>query len=300
MKTLIFKIDDVEHEIELDVSHAPKTLNHVLKCLPIEVDIHCAKVAGSHIMWPVPFLAKLEKSSDVLSMPPGAFFFWPERQYLEISYDALQAETAEISYLGKLKGDVEWLRDFANRNREQQGQKIFLAQIFLKNEEQKAGQQHNPISEEPWDRLKTARRLAWQAQPSDVSDLLNRRGLNIPFGPLSMAEGEARKLHELLWRLWADTARYDDGEKKRIAVFSIEAAITRIGGLCHMLEVGNRLHDGITVLNECEVETDRVLEELVLYIGRIAAWLDLHICWGPMNEITRNAIEGKPLTTNLK
>lgn len=300
MKTLIFKVDDVEYEIELDDSHAPETLKKVLSCLPQEVDIHCAKVAGSHIMWPVPFLAKLEKSSDVLSMPPGAFFFWPERQYLEITYDALQAETAEISYLGKLKGDVDWLRDFANRNRQQQGQKLFFAQIYLNSEEQERGQSEVSVSNDPWGRLKKARHLAWQAQPDEVSGLLARRGLNIPFGPLSMAEGEARKLHELLWRLWIDTDRYNDDEKKRIAEFCIEAAVTRIGGFCHMLEVGDRLQDGIAVLNERKIETNQVLEELVLYIGRIAAWLDLHICWWPMNEMTRNAQEGRLLSTNIK
>ena len=74
----------------------------------------------------------------------------------------------------------------------------------------------------------------------------------------------------------------------------------QIGGFCHMLEVGDRLQDGIAVLNERKIETNQVLEELVLYIGRIAAWLDLHICWWPMNEMTRNAQEGRLLSTNIK
>ena len=299
MKTLIFKVDGIEHEIELDQSHAPETLYKVLSCLPREVDIHCAKVAGSHIMWPMPMLAKIEKSSDVLTMPPGAFFFWPERQYLEISYDELQAETAQISYLGKLKGDVDWLREFADRNRQEQGQKIFRASLFVKDQKSPSAPMVISKGKASWERLQKARLAVWQSQPDDVTELLQRRGLNIPFGPLSMAEGESRKLHELLWRLWNGNEHYDDENKKMIAVFVMEAAISRMAGFCHMQEVGNTLNHGILALQENDLEINLVLEELILYIGRIAAWLDLHICWWPMNEITRSAIEGRPLNTNL-
>ena len=103
----------------------------MIAALPARVDVHCAKIAGSHIMWPVPFVERAEKASDVLAMPPGAFFFWPERQYLEITYDALQAETAAVSYLGRLTDDVGWLRDYADRQRRSQGRAIFTAEIFV-------------------------------------------------------------------------------------------------------------------------------------------------------------------------
>jgi len=250
-------------------------------------------------MWPVPFLAKVEKASDVLSMPPGAFFFWPERQYLEITYDELQAETAAISYLGRLKGDVGWLRDYAERNRQQQGREIFSARLFVKGSDGLDGVDPKPGNDTPWGRLHFARVAAWQEQPQDVDNLLARRGLNIPYGPLSMAESEARKLHELLWRLWNDEERYQDEQKSTIAAFAIEAAITRIGGFCHMTGVGARLEDGLAILQSGDIPLTDGLEELVLYIGRIAAWLDLHICWWPMNEVTRSAIEGLPITNNL-
>lgn len=292
---LIFQVEGVCHEIALDDRFAPATLAKVLACLPMEIDIHCAKIAGSHIMWPMPFLARLEKASDVLAMPPGAFFFWPERQYLEITYDELQAETAAISYLGRLEGDVAWLRDYAERNRRLQGRQIFTAKMFLTDGAPAPAGPDAPSEDSPWGRLSAARHAAWREPPTDVTDLLARRGLNIPFGPLSMAEGEARKLHELLTRLWDDERRYSDGERRRIAVFAIEAAISRLAGFCHMAEVGARLADGITLLRDGTVAIGSVLEELALYVGRIAAWLDLHICWWPINELTKNALDGKPL-----
>ncbi len=287
--TIIFEVEGVGHEIEVTDAYAPQTLRCVLEALPAVADIHCAKIAGCHIMWPVPFVARLEKSSDVLSMPPGSFFFWPERQYLEITYDELQAESAAISYLGRLKGDTAWLRDYAEENRRKQGQQQFEASVYLKDSPKQPLPQVIEEGKTAWSRLQSARRRAWQSQPEDVQALLDRRGLMIPFGPLAMAEGEMRKLHELLWRLWIDDGEYTQDQMAVIARFAIEAAITRVAGFCHMTGVGSALEDGVTCLCDPNLRQDTVLEELVLYCGRIAAWLDLHICWWPMNEITLDA-----------
>lgn len=291
--TLIFKVDGVEHEIELTDTHAPGTLARLLDVLPATIDIHCAKIAGSHIMWPVPFVERVESAADVLDMPPGAFFFWPERQYLEITYAALQAETAAVSYLGRLKGDVAWLRAYAERQRREQGRDIFTAELFLRNGPATAA---GPAPLPPGSGLaaiRAARLAAWQAQPADAQALLDRRGLNIPYGPLAMAEGELRKLHELLWRLWNEGGRRSDAEKARIAAFVLEAAVTRVGGFCHMLDTAAVLEAGIACLDAGTEAVDDVLVELTLYVGRMAAWLDLHICWWPMNELTLEALENR-------
>lgn len=37
---------------------------------------------------------------------------------------------------------------------------------------------------------------------------------------------------------------------------------------------------------------DDMLVELVLYVGRMTAWLDLRICWGPMNALMPEALRG--------
>jgi hypothetical protein len=292
---LVFKVDGVEHEIELDATHAPKTLAKVAAALPATIDVHCAKIAGSHIMWPVPFVERVEKASDVLAMPPGAFFFWPERQYLEITYDALQDEAAAVSYLGRLTGDVTWLREYADNQRRNQGRSLFAAELFIRNAGPSSATAA-PSGSSAWDRLRAARQQAWRQQPADVQALLDRRGLNIPFGPLAMAEGELRKLHELLWRLWNEGDQRGAKEKIAIAVFAVEAAITRVGGFCHMLATATVLRDGIVCLEKADAPLQEVLVELVLYVGRMAAWLDLHICWWPMNELTLDVLDNRQST----
>ena len=286
---LVFRAEGEDRTLSLTSDFAPQTLAALLRSLPAKLDIHCAKVAGSHIMWPVPFVERLEKAADVLTMEPGSFFYWPERQYLEITYAELQAETAAVSYLGKLEGGVDWLRDYADRNRREQGRRMFTAELFIAEDAGNGEVTEPDTGEGALARLRSARIAAWREQPEEVDTLLGRRGLMIPFGPLSLAEGEMRKLHELLWRLWNDTARYSDQEKSTIAVFAIEAAITRVAGFCHMTDAGSVLQTGASLLGADDAEVSTVLEELVLYCGRIAAWLDLHICWWPINEITLEA-----------
>jgi hypothetical protein len=291
--TLIFACEGAEYEIELTADYAPQTLAVLRESLPAAADIHCAKIAGCHIMWPVPFVHRVEKAADVMTMAPGSFFYWPERQYLEITYDELQTESAAVSVLGRLKGDVAWLRDYADRNRREQGRRLFTADVFLKGGPRSAEAAPVPDGTDPWSRLRSARQAAWMAEPTEIGALMAREGLMMPFGPLAMAEGEMRKLHELLWRLWNEPARYTDAEKAAIAGFTLEAAITRVAGFCHLTETGAALRYGIECLGLGEPPLEAVLEELVLYAGRIAAWLDLHIQWWGMNEITLGAREGR-------
>ncbi len=286
---VVFRAEGEDRTILLTSEFAPDTLAALIRSLPAKLDIHCAKVAGSHIMWPVPFVERLEKAADVLTMAPGSFFYWPERQYLEITYAELQAESAAVSYLGKLEGDVDWLRDYADRNRREQGRRVFTAEMFVAGDVPTCSPCVPDTGEGALADLRTARIAVWLGQPDDVQALLDRRGLMIPFGPLSLAEGEMRKLHELLWRLWNDEARYRDKEKATIAVFAIEAAVARVAGFCHMTDVGAVLQMGARLLEDGDADVISVLEELVLYCGRIAAWLDLYICWWQMNEITLEA-----------
>jgi hypothetical protein len=287
--TLIFEVDTRAYRINLTDELAPKTLSALKVNLPAMADIHCAKIAGCHIMWPVSFVERVESVVDVMTMAPGSFFFWPERQYLEITYDELQAESAPISYLGQMEGDVSWLRDYADTNRREQGQKLFTAHIYMEGEEGPAHVDPPIMGDDSWARLRSARQAAWIQPPADVQHLLDREGLMIPYGPLSMAEAELRKVHELLWRLWNDKARYGDEQKKDIAIFAIEAAVSRVAGFCHMNDVGATLEYGMACIEQGEVDLESVLAELVLYSGRMAAWLDMRICWWPMNEITKDA-----------
>lgn len=287
--TLYFEYCGQGHEIVLTDRHAPVTVERLVESLPQEIDIHCAKIAGNHIFWHAPFLAPLERGADIMTLPAGTFLFWPERQFLELIFGELQAESAAVNVLGVLSGDIEWLQALGEANRRRQGREMFTATL-------RHGTAMAPAraGEEADDgvlaSLRSARKAAWRGQPAEIEALLERRGAMLPFGPLAMAEGEMRKIHEFLWRLWADEGSYSDRDKAMIASAALRLAIDRVDGFCGLSEIGGVLREGLELLEGGQAPVAPTLEEIILYAGRIAAWLDLRICWYDMNEITLDAL----------
>ncbi len=264
----------------------------------------------------------------MLDAPAGTFLYWPERQFLELIYGDLQAESAQVSVLGRLRGDVGWLRALGERVTRRQGHELIWAELTAGPMASSGGVAISPehrggavtaSSQAPadsgstgpssvsradylWDArfgaLRQARVAAWQNEPRDIQRLVNRRGIMLPYGPLSMAEGEFRKLQELLWRLGTTLAKdIPAPERGRHAAFLIDAFLTRIVGLCGLHESGAILDQAAGLLRDYPDAAPAILEEVVLYSGRMAAWLDLYIPWHTLNEQvvnTRNKKGGHP------
>ncbi len=286
---MIFRCEGTDYRIALDATCAPRAVAQLKTLLPQAITIHCAKIAGCHIYWPSPLLARLETETDIHKLAPGTFLYWPDRQYLEIIYDELQAETAAVSVLGRLEGDIGWLKAYADRQRREHGSKVFTAWIGL---EGVAGSTLAPLPEgrDPLSKLRRARLEAWRGEPPEVATLLAREGLNIPFGPLVTAEGAFRHTHEITWRLWNDQQRWSELEKRQIAIATIELAIARIAGFAQMQASGTHLGEAIAALWDDTVPVGDALAETVLYCGRMSGWLDLHMPWWPANELTKEAL----------
>jgi hypothetical protein len=207
---------------------------------------------------------------------------------MEIIYDALQAETAAVNYLGRYEGDLDWLRAFADRQRREHGSRIFTARLSIAGTNAPAtGDGDGPADPAPLARIRRARRAAWSAEPEELRAFLRREGLNIPFGPTVTAEGEFRRTQEILWRLWRNANGHDDPTRATVAREVLELAIARVVGYCQLEEAGGTLRDGIEALGDPAADVATVLGELTIYCGRMGAWLDLHIPWWEANEITR-------------
>lgn len=284
--TLLFSHNGVAHEIELRPDLAPNTLAKLLASLPARLDIHCAKIAGQHIFWHAPFVAELESSIDIMTLPAGTFLYWPERQFLELIYGELQAEKASVSVLGQLKGDLGWLKELGRNLVLSHGREITWASLDFAPGSHAVPAPEAPLEHPGLRALHSARKAAWAEEPADVQRLLARRGMMLPFGPLAMAEGELRKAHELLWRLWNGSSGLPAEQVPGVACFLLQAFIDRVDGFCAMHETGAVLHLIIDLLRDTSAPLTRVLEEAVLYTGRMAAWLDLYIAWNDCNEQT--------------
>jgi hypothetical protein len=255
------------------------------------VTIHCSKIAGAHIYWPAPILEVLESGADIHALPAGSFLYYPDRQYLEITYDALQAETAAVNLLGRFEGDLAWLRDIGEENRRRSGQRILTARLSAEREGDAppaapdAGAATGPLAA-----LRRARRAAWAAEPEELRALMRREGLNIPLGPVVTAEGEFRRTQELLWRLWRNETGHDDALRAAMAREVLELTLARVVGYCHLHEAGAALRAGHAALVRPGTDVGAVLGDLVLYCGRMAGWLDLRVPWWEANEIARRNV----------
>lgn len=288
-QTLIFTCEGRDHEIELIDSPGSETLRQLTEWLPAEITIHCAKIAGCHIYWPSPILARLEHATDIHRLPPGSFLYYPDRQYLEIIYDELQAEKAAVTHLGQLKGDVAWLREFATRQRREAGSKIFTAALCIKD----AG----PLKPAPqaqgndrWSRIRRARRLIWAAEPLEVAHMLENNGHNIPFGPMATADAYFRCVQESLWQLWNRPERFPDAGNRAAAINAMELGIARIGHYCHLTDSEAFLEDAIACVEAGDVALPELLSEVIFYCSRMSNWVDLHIPWYPANELTKKTL----------
>jgi len=297
MASLIFKLGSQDHEIELSPEKAPKTLAKLLATLPADLDIHCAKIAGQHIFWHAPFISDLEQAHDILCLPAGSFLYWPERQFLELIYGELQAEKAQVCVLGQMKGDIAWLKEYGAKVVKQHGTKILHAQLLkgIDCEGLREDPSSPPAPEIAW--LREERQKIWRNPPAELLSLMCRRGLMLPYGPLAMAEGELRKLHELLWRLRTTSQKngvrtIDPLTRADIVPFLIEAFHARIDGFCGLSHCGQVLSAAADLFAKTQ-QQDELLEELVLYTGRAAAWCDAYIPWHALNEQCLSSLKGQ-------
>jgi hypothetical protein len=295
MPSIYFHFSGQAHEIVLS-SSAPGVVGRLKEALPAKIDIHCAKIAGKHIFWHAPFVCDLESERDVVSLPAGTFLYWPERQFLELIYGELQAEKAKVSVLGQLRGDLEWLRQLGRELVAQQGHRVVWASLTLDPDEPVPTDCLYPetfleaqVPGQPLAILRHASKTAWQEEPEYVAALLQRKGVMLPYGPLAMAEGEFRKLQELLWRLHEARRLENSAARTQTAVFLLDAFVSRIDGLCGLHESGAVLCAAADALRRNPVEAPEIIQDLILYCGRIAAWLDLHIPWNALNESVRAA-----------
>lgn len=284
---LVLEIEGQAFALRCDVASAPLTVARLAATLPIRADLHCPKIAGSHIYWGAPFVAELETTQDVMHLPDGAFFFWPERQMLEVAYAPLQAETAAVTLLGRCEGDLAALGAIGRRLSQTQGMVPMFA--TLRAAEPVSAPAAPPVPA-GLGGLRLRRDALWAACPTEIDAMLVSRAIMHPVGPLVFAVAEARGLHEILW--WQYRAHLEDGTDWRAAAaLSVRKAATRLRDFCHLAESAAALFLAEAALLDANVPADPVFEETILIAGRIANWLDFRTPWDRMNQAIRVALD---------
>lgn len=290
MHRLLLSLDALRLVVRLDRPRAVRTVEALLRSLPMPVDLHAARIAGRHLLWHAPFVVPLEAASEVSELPPGTFLYWPERQFLELLYGPLQAERAPVTVLGRLEGPVEPVAELGALVRREQGRRPFRGRL-----ERLDGPALPPASEPleasgPLAALVAARKALWAAPPAAIEALVARRGLILPAGPLLMAEAEARKLQEALWKLLGEAAS-DPWFAARAAALLLDQAERRLADLYGLSGCSEPFALGRRALALTPARAATILEELVLVAGRLAGWLDERIPWEAINGVVTEAAE---------
>lgn len=277
-------------ELACDPVRAPRTLARLAGHLPLPLQLHTPKIAGSHIYWDAPFVEDAEGGVDVLTAQPGAFIYWPVRQFLEITFAPLQAETASVTVLGRLDGPVERVAELARRLREQQGVMPFDGRLALVDAGAVTPQ---PPMDDPSlpAALLAARDRLWAGCPEDIKGLRASRALMHPAGPTFLAESEARVLHEVCWCLRTRLASDAPGHLRYAGALAAGRAATRLRDFCHLQETPAILLGLEAAFLDERAPLAPLVELGIVIAGRIAAWCDLQIPWNPVNEAFRAAID---------
>lgn len=273
--------------IACDTARAPRTLAALAATLPTALQLHTPKIAGQHIYWHAPFVEDAEGGVDVMEAQPGAFLYWPARQFLELIFAPLQAETAEVTLLGRIESGLSELQALGLRLREQHGCRLFAGNLLPIDSVQAPGLRPSQVPAE----LLAIRQKLWSASPADIEALLASRATMHPAGPLFLAESEARILHELLWWVRGGLATEEPRISRRVAAVACNKAATRLRDFCHLGESAATIFALEAAFGRNGIPLTPLVDEAILCAGRLAAWLDLRIPWSAVNAATRSALD---------
>lgn len=267
---------------------AERTRRALLSALPMRLQLHTPKIAGSHIYWHAPFVEDAEGATHVLAATAGAFIYWPVRQFLEITFAPLQAENAEVTVLGHLDAPVEGIAELASTLRRDQGRRILEGTLSKVDGGVPAPPAPSPLPQD----IVAARNALWAACPADIRQVTSSRAIMHPAGPVFTAESEARVLHEFLWWIRAERGGTDEAMRRHTAALALDKAATRLRDFCHMEETPALLFRLKAAMGDAH-PLDALIDEAILVAGRIGAWLDLLIPWNDLNEAFRAALDGR-------
>lgn len=135
------------------------------------------------------------------------------------------------------------------------------------------------------------RKKIWEKIPEEVRRIKKRKGIMQPAGSIVYAESETRKLQEILWvfkNLLKEKQITIDNLKNSLKAL-LEHFSVRIGGWCGLTDTSTLLKNASELISRLDTseELNNILDELMLYSGRVNMWIDLLIPWNDLNEQTK-------------
>ena len=111
-------------EATLLEKEAPKACNAIWNRLPIEADVHCAKVAGEEVFFMVPFVLNPERGGELLEA--GSIAYFPPAQSICIYYWSRAVRARQATVFAKITENLEGIVEEFKKVRYKQGDKILI------------------------------------------------------------------------------------------------------------------------------------------------------------------------------
>ena len=145
-------------------------------------------------------------------------------------------------------------------------------------------------------RLSEETRRIWKKESTDVEKLVKcRRGhLDFRFATTMMGEGELRVLAEEFWHL-RETAKREGTDVRTLQVLGtilLTRKAGRVKAWFHMDNLSSLLEQAGQALKGdlSREEYITLIEELCLYVGRLAWWIELDIPWNDLSTFYESII----------
>jgi hypothetical protein len=273
--TLILEAEGESITIALDTESSPRILLAVLDRLPMTIDLHCAKLAGDQVLWPTTVVMPLEGTRSINALPDAPFIYYPDRQFLEIIYAPIQDEEADVVCLGEASGHVDALHRLGEKVQADQGHRIIHGRLSVGGE---GG----------WVDGFRKRAHAMAPDPRYVDrpgvDAIGHFGRSVREGLWSLrtraAEAGDRPLHSAI--------AVDDFVADAAAVLlrTAEDKLANFYGLHEAGAFAGKIAGHFEAISE---DARTVLDEVIVWVGRLDGWLDACIPWQAVNTAVERA-----------
>lgn len=283
MEILKIELFDQVFDIELLSDQCPGALKKLKEHLPFRSELHYAKIAGEEIMAVMPFHAPVENLMDVSRAKAGMLAFWPQRHLLCLYYGQMQEEAASIGLLGYLEQDPAEFAAFGERVRREQGRQLCYGAFYIDRPDRQIPviQPHHPV-------LHPFERDIWLETPGEITDLIQRPGVMRPVGPLLYAETDTHAFHEYL----SASLRLLPDRDEALGLFKT-LFLSHLAEFHTKLDGWYLLPNSASVISEYAKRLDAaqgphafqgLLENLMLFVGRLNYWFDALVPWNDFNE----------------
>jgi len=131
--------------------------------------------------------------------------------------------------------------------------------------------------------VRESRKRIWNTEPHEVKKLLKIRSYGQNCMVVLYAESETRQLVDFLYCLKVATKRekVELESIKEITKVLLEFYASKFNGWYQMSDTANLFKEIISAIDEItdKVNFNMLLEELLLYVGRLNFWIEVKIPW---------------------